>query len=81
MIKAGEGNTAALEIIDKFSRGTFPEKLMYLPGTPAYAAAWKLTVDAAEKYNEPGKFTAFIGYEWTSQVHTVTPCNGGDLPR
>ena len=68
MVKAGEGNAAALEIIDKFSRGTFPEKLMYFPGTPAYAAAWKLTVDAAEKYNEPGKFTAFIGYEWTSQV-------------
>ena len=68
MVKAGEGNAAALDIIDKFSRGTFPEKLMYYPGTPAYAAAWKLTVDAAEKYNEPGKFTAFIGYEWTSQV-------------
>ena len=68
MVKAGEGNAAALEIIDKFSRGTFPEALMYFPGTPAYAAAWKLTVDAAEKYNEPGKFTAFIGYEWTSQV-------------
>src|SRR5688572_22958060 len=68
MIKAGEGNTAALDIIDKFSRGTFPEKLMYFPGTPPYAAAWKLTVDAAEKYNEPGTFTAFIGYEWTSQV-------------
>ena len=57
-----------MEIIDKFSRGTFPKALMYFPGTPAYAAAWKLTVDAAEKYNEPGKFTAFIGYEWTSQV-------------
>ena len=51
-----------------FSRGTIPEKLMYTPGTAAYGAAWKLTVDAAEKYNEPGKFTAFIGYEWTSQV-------------
>jgi len=68
MIKAGKGNDAALDIIDNFSRGTFPEKLMYFPGTPAYAAAWKMTVDAAEKYNEPGKFTAFIGYEWTSQV-------------
>ena len=68
MIKAGEGDAAAFEIIDNFSRGTFPKALMYFPGTPAYAAAWKLTVDAAEKYNEPGKFTAFIGYEWTSQV-------------
>ena len=68
MIKAGEGNAAALEIIDKFSRGTFPKELMYFPGTKAYGAAWKITLDAAEKYNEPGKFTAFIGYEWTSQV-------------
>jgi Protein of unknown function (DUF3604) len=68
MVKAGEGNAAALEIIDKFSRGTFPKDLMYFPGTPAYAAAWKQTVDAAEKYNAPGTFTAFIGYEWTSQV-------------
>ena len=41
---------------------------MYFPGTPAYGAAWKQTLDAAEKYNAPGTFTAFIGYEWTSQV-------------
>ncbi|HEY6642268.1 DUF3604 domain-containing protein [Povalibacter sp.] len=68
MIKAGKGNAAALDIIDKFSRGSFPKDLMYFPGTPAYAAAWKQTLDAAEKYNAPGTFTAFIGYEWTSQV-------------
>ena len=32
MIQAGEGNAAALDLIDKFSRGILPEKLMYDAG-------------------------------------------------
>src|SRR5918993_1552446 len=68
MVKGGNGPAAALEIIDNFSRGTFPPAIFYSPDKPEYAAAWHKTVDAAEKYNAPGKFTAFIGYEWTSQV-------------
>jgi hypothetical protein len=35
-------------------------------GLPAAKTAWNLILEAAEKYNQPGHFTAFIGYEWTS---------------
>jgi len=39
-------------------------------------SAWRRTVEIADRYNEPGKFTALIGYEWT-----VNADDGNNLHR
>jgi hypothetical protein len=70
MVKAGgnEAVKAALDVIDQFSKNTFPPALASLPGSENYRSAWELDLRSAEKYNAPGLFTAFIGYEWTSNT-------------
>src|SRR5689334_13263979 len=68
MIQSGRGAEAAIEVIVAFSQGTFPKKLQYLPGSSAYRSAWREIIKAADDANDPGRFTAFIGFEWTSNT-------------
>ena len=62
---AGE---AAFDLITNFSQGTVPEELLeqYSPGAPIYDDVWNGITKTADEFNDPGQFTALIGYEWTS---------------
>jgi hypothetical protein len=47
----------------------------YSPGARRYATIWDDVINAAEEFNEPGLFTTFLGFEWTSLV------KGGNMHR
>ena len=67
--KGGEAaGEAAFDLITHFAQMKVPEELLnqYSPGSPIYDNVWDDITKTAEKFNEPGRFTALIGYEWTS---------------
>ncbi|MGB3562581.1 MAG: DUF3604 domain-containing protein [Thermoanaerobaculia bacterium] len=69
MMAGGQGPSAAAEIIAAQSNDRLPEEIK----DPKLAMTiWKRNTEIMEQYNEPGVFTAFIGYEWTSNA------GGGD---
>ncbi|WP_136480255.1 DUF3604 domain-containing protein [Cognatitamlana onchidii] len=61
----GKNSEMALDIIFNFSQGNFSFKTN---DPNIMKPVWEDIVAKAEEYNEPGKFTAFIGYEWTSLI-------------
>jgi hypothetical protein len=61
---------ATLDLITTFSQGEMePEMIaLYSPGSKAYKNLWEGVIADAETFNDPGRFTAFIGFEWTSLI-------------
>ena len=69
MMASGQGVQAASEMIAAQSNNKVPPAMK----DPRLAMSiWEKNTAIMEKYNEPGRFTAFIGYEWTSNA------GGGD---
>jgi Protein of unknown function (DUF3604) len=57
---------ATMEIIETFA-GITGESMPAAVVDPAFVkTVWERYLDTAEKFNEPGRFTTMIGYEWTS---------------
>ena len=71
-IRAGgqEAVAAALNVITTFSNDNIDPELMvsYQPGSKNYGSLWDNVIAEAEAYNDPGRFTAMIGFEWTSLI-------------
>ncbi len=52
-----------VEAVAALGNGTFPKGLL---NKQFARSVWQSYTGIAERYNEPGRFTALIGYEWTS---------------
>ena len=61
-----EALAATMEIIETFAGITGESIPDVLIEEEFVSSVWEKFVETADDYNEPGRFTAFIGYEWTS---------------
>lgn len=72
-----EAVESTLDMITTFSQAKVDPEMFanYSPGARRYSTVWDKVIDNAESANDPGNFTAFIAFEWTSLV------KGGNMHR
>jgi hypothetical protein len=63
------------EYVVKANRSLTPQHPPFFAGQETVKSAWKVMQNSAEAHNEPGVFTALIGFEWSGAP------NGGNLHR
>ena len=57
---------AAYEVVETFAGLTGASIPEAIQDKEFVGSIWKRYLDSCEKYNDPGRFTSVIGYEWTS---------------
>jgi Protein of unknown function (DUF3604) len=62
LVKSGEGGAA----YNAWGEGMIARQDPLKDNSAIARSMWERITAAAERYNQPGKFTAFIGFEWTS---------------
>jgi hypothetical protein len=77
IVKGGESALmATMEVVELFGRVGADEIPEVLMDEGFMGSIWNEYLKTAEKYNDPGRFTTIIGYEWTS-----SPGGGNNLHR
>jgi hypothetical protein len=64
-----------IEYVVKNNRGDKPKHTAFYPGPGSVKSGWKVVTEAAAEHNEPGVFTTFNAFEWSSAP------GGGNLHR
>ena len=64
-----------LQYVVENNRGDNPSHPPFFAGAETTRSAWKVMIEAAEAHNNPGVFTALIGFEWSAAP------KGGNLHR
>ena len=70
LVKAGKGNEAFQMWAGEIAKNKDP-----LDNPKIMRTVWEREIKLADQYNDPGRFTAFIGFEWTSLANPEIPGN------
>jgi len=64
-----------LKYVISSNRSANPKHPPFFAGVETVKSAWQINIDAAQRHNDPGTFTALIGFEWSGAP------NGSNLHR